>query len=275
MTTCEHGADGPPGEQTRRTTDGASQSHDHGSQPLAQGLAPSSLAWPGKERKAVTDNRLNHRDVYQIVTDRLLAALEKGTVPWHQPWRSQLPANLVTRKTYRGVNILVLGCMPFASPWWATYRQIEALGGHVRKGEHGSPVCFWKWPDRTDEEEETQDQVRHIPLLRHYTVFNSEQCQRIEHHLPVGQRSPAEPIAAAEAIVAGMPNPPRIQHRTLRAAITQPLTWWPFHPCRSGASGLSRKSSTSKKGLESSLKTFASMEFPLSGCPVWSGAVQS
>jgi len=168
----------------------------------------------------MTATRLTRRDAYQIVTDRILAALEKGTVPWHQPWTSQLPANLLTRKPYRGVNVFVLRCSLHASPWWATYRQIEELAGHVRKGEHGSPVCFWKWLDKSEDNEEgqTDNQIRHFPLLRYYIVFNSEQCEGIEHHLPVGRPSPPEPIAAAETIVASMPNPPRIWHGGTRAA---------------------------------------------------------
>jgi antirestriction protein ArdC len=32
-------------------------------------------------------NALNHRDIYQAVTDRIVAALEQGTVPWLRPWR--------------------------------------------------------------------------------------------------------------------------------------------------------------------------------------------
>ncbi len=162
----------------------------------------------------MNDARFTRRDVYEIVTSRILAALEKGTVPWHQPWTSQPPANLVSRKAYRGVNVFVLRCSPHSSPWWATYRQIQELGGHVRRGEHGTPVCFWKWLDKEEGDEEN---VERFPLLRYYTVFNSEQCEGIDHLIPKGKSSPAD-IAAAEMILQGMPNPPRLQHHTLQAA---------------------------------------------------------
>ena len=173
-------------------------------------------------------DRLTRRDAYDIITSRILSALEKGTVPWHQPWASQPPANLITHKAYRGVNAFVLRCAPHASPWWATYREIEELGGHVRRGEHGTPVCFWKWIER-DEEERAAPQspleppADRIPLLRYYIVFNSEQCQGIDHHLPAGRPSPGEPIAAAEAVVAGMPHPPRIQQGGREAAYSPQL----------------------------------------------------
>jgi antirestriction protein ArdC len=160
-------------------------------------------------------DRLTRRDAYEIITSRILSALEKGTVPWHQPWTSQPPANLITRKAYRGVNAFVLSCSPYASPWWATYRQIEDLGGHVRRGEHGTPVCFWKWIEKEQAEQHNQidPPADRMPILRYYIVFNSEQCQGIAHHLPVGIPGPTEAIAAAEAIAAGMPHPPRIQCR--------------------------------------------------------------
>jgi antirestriction protein ArdC len=162
----------------------------------------------------MSEDRFSRRDVYELVTSRILAALEKGVVPWHQPWTTQPPSNLVTKKAYRGVNVFLLSIQPHASPWWATYRQIETLHGHVRRGEHGTPVVFWKIMDKEDQEEQ---QERTFPLLRHYTVFNAEQCQGIERHLPPTKEAPAEPIAAAEAIVRDMPDPPTIR-RGLQAA---------------------------------------------------------
>ncbi len=45
-------------------------------------------------------------DVYQIVTDKIVAMLEAGVVPWRRPWTSGgLPRNLVTKKPYRGINV--------------------------------------------------------------------------------------------------------------------------------------------------------------------------
>lgn len=168
------------------------------------------------------------RNVYDVITARILAALEKGTVPWHQPWTSQPPTNLVSKKPYRGVNVFVLGCSCYGSPWWATYRQVQVLGGHVCRGERGSPVCFWKWIDKTEDDapdDEARDhlQPQQIPLLRYYTVFNAEQCRGISRHLPPAPSTPAEPITAAEQIVGEMPNPPRIQHRSMQAAYHPPL----------------------------------------------------
>jgi len=167
------------------------------------------------------ENSITRRNVYDVITSRILAALEKGTVPWHRPWTTHPPSNLLTKKPYRGVNVLVLRCNTFTSSWWVTYRQVELLGGHVCKGERGSPVCFWKWIERAEDEDaegQPDSSKPSVPLLRYYPVFNVEQCRGISRHLPPPRSVEVEPIPAAEAIVAGMPSPPRIQHRTLQAA---------------------------------------------------------
>ena len=115
--------------------------------------------------------------VYQVITDRVMALLEKGVVPWQKPWASAqaMPRNLVSRKPYRGVNVFLLHAMSYESPFWLTFKQAQELGGHVRKGEKSCPVVFWKWLDVASEESGQQgDKAKRerIPLLRYYSVFN-------------------------------------------------------------------------------------------------------
>ncbi len=74
--------------------------------------------------------------VYEVITDRIVTQLEGGTVPWRKPWNAGgFPRNLVSRREYRGVNVFLLSCAPYGSPFWVTYRQAQELGGHVRRGE--------------------------------------------------------------------------------------------------------------------------------------------
>ena len=91
---------------------------------------------------------------YQVITDRILALLEQGTVPWQQPWDSATGAarNLFSQRSYRGINVWLLTAMGLPSPFWATFHQVKAAGGSVRKGEHGVPVVFWKVYDHEDPE---------------------------------------------------------------------------------------------------------------------------
>ena len=63
-------------------------------------------------------------DVYQIVTDKIIDKLEEGVIPWKQPWQSAaLPTNYLTKKPYRGINLLLLGITTFQQPYWLTFQQ--------------------------------------------------------------------------------------------------------------------------------------------------------
>ncbi len=160
---------------------------------------------------------------YDVITDRIMTQLEAGTVPWRKPWSAGgFPRNLVSRREYRGVNVFLLSCAPYESPYWLTYRQAQELGGHVRKGEHGWPIVFWKWLEREDEDGE----AKRVPLLRYYTGFNLTQCEGIPaEKVPATTKTPPldfQPIAACEAVVQAMPSPPRLQHGFGQAAYSPP-----------------------------------------------------
>lgn len=146
------------------------------------------------------------RSSYARITDDLIALLDDGVVPWRRPWTSRGPCNLVSRRPYRGINVLVLACQGRPSPWWLTYRQAAALGGHIREGEHGTQVVFWRVVDPA-----VADPVpgRRSVVLRTYTVFHESQCS-----LPPG--TVPDPIEAGpgirtcDDIVTGMTDPPHI-----------------------------------------------------------------
>src|SRR3989442_5161846 len=152
--------------------------------------------------------------------------LVQGVVPWQRPWNSTagMPRNLLSQKPYRGINVWVLASAGYSSPFWLTYRQAQEIGGHVRRGEHGYPVVFWKFIER---EEETQDgeerKDKRIPLARLYTVFNVRQCElpeRLQPFLKIDNAIGADThrrIEACERIIAHMPNPPAICHVEARA----------------------------------------------------------
>lgn len=147
-------------------------------------------------------------NVYEIVTDRILASIEAGTVPWRRPWACAEPRNYTSGKAYRGINVLMLGTAGYTSPDWLTFKQAIDAGGNVRKGEKGTPILFWK---KTERETETGEKKGGF-VLRYYTVFNVEQCEGIkprEDAAPPSGRS-LTPIAAAEDIVRNY-NGPRIE----------------------------------------------------------------
>jgi antirestriction protein ArdC len=153
-------------------------------------------------RKPRTDEASGNaprESIYQQVTSRIIADLERGTFPWAQPWgRGEraaalgLPRNAATAKTYSGINVLILwGRLfegGFASQNWLTFRQAKSLGGSVRKGEKGTTVCYADTfiPKSAREKEAEKNgertELQAVPFLRRYTVFNVEQCEGLPAH---------------------------------------------------------------------------------------------
>lgn len=94
-------------------------------------------------------------DVYTIVTSQIMDLLEENQIPWRKPWKSAGEArNLITQKPYRGINKFLLNCSPYTSPYWLTFRQIQAKNGRLEKGSKSQLVVFYKWIDSKDSDEE-------------------------------------------------------------------------------------------------------------------------
>lgn len=162
-------------------------------------------------------------DIYQAVTDRIIELLEQGTVAWRQPIvgaeSGQSPTNLESKRLYRGINVFLLAVTAwvegYGSPYWLTFRQAAARGGHVKKGEKSTLVVFWKQYATKDRE---SGEPVNIPVLRHYRVFNTEQCEGIEvPEVSDPDPEPFVPMEEAARIVDGYQNGPRIEHTGSRA----------------------------------------------------------
>lgn len=164
------------------------------------------------------------KDPYQAVTDLIIEHLERGTVPWRCPWQREtgMPRNFHTGKAYSGINVLLLGFRHQPSPYWLTFRQAVERGGNVRKGEKGSIVVkYGQAKPKADASASASSQPglkaedpkpKRRMFLREYTVFNACQIEGIEFPSvsPVHAKSMDERIAAAEQVVANMPNRPSI-----------------------------------------------------------------
>jgi antirestriction protein ArdC len=151
--------------------------------------------------------------VYEIITDKIIKQLESGVAPWRKPWTCQTPANLITQKEYRGLNVFTLSSQGYPSRFWLTFNQASKLGGKIRKSEKSSPVIFWNVGEEleTVKPDGTKDTARPF-LLRYYNVFNFAQTEGID--IPASllqERRTNDPIAACEQIVAKMPNPPSFE----------------------------------------------------------------
>ncbi|TYL41146.1 ArdC family protein [Dickeya sp. ws52] len=146
-------------------------------------------------------------DIYQTVTDSIITALEAGVKPWTCPWQrvpgmSGLPSNFATGIAYSGMNIMLLWCSAseqgFGDSRWMTYKQAQAAGGQVRKGEHGTTAIFYT----TLEKENEDGDIDQIPMLKTFTVFNVEQIDGLP--LTTEAVSPVEtfePLPQAENLL--------------------------------------------------------------------------
>jgi antirestriction protein ArdC len=120
-----------------------------------------------------------NKDIYQTITDQIIAALEQGAAPWVRPWSTAgLPRNAVSGREYSGINTILLAMSPYGSPLWLTYKQAKAAGGQVRKGERGTGIVLFKPFNLTDVNNPIAPE-KSIPLLRSFTVFNVQQIDNL------------------------------------------------------------------------------------------------
>jgi antirestriction protein ArdC len=154
---------------------------------------------------------------FEVITDRILAALDEGTIPWRKPWKcGGFPRNLVTGKPYRGLNVFLTIMQGYASPYWLTFKQAQEQGGQVRKGEKGTPIIYWNWQKRQVEDHDGDIEEKQVPFIRYYTVFNLAQIDGIVS--PEGQSSEFEPIVSCEDVINNMPKAPVIESGWARAS---------------------------------------------------------
>ena len=145
-------------------------------------------------------------DLYQTVTDRILDLLAKGAVPWRQPIRNAgggWPRNIESGRHYRGINVFLLSMTAWVqgydSSYWTTFRQVEKVGGHVRKGEKSTMVVFWK---KLETKDKKTGEPKTVPVLRYYNVFNALQCDGLKPpDVEPEPPEPFDPIEGAEDIV--------------------------------------------------------------------------
>ena len=134
-------------------------------------------------------------DIYQTITDRMINEMEQGIIPWKKPWiASGLAISHASGREYSLLNQLLLG----KPGEYATFAQIKAEGGYIRKGERGHLIVFWRWIESTDEE---TGEIKQIPFLRHYTVFSTDQCVGISPKHTHQLEQTANPDETAESII--------------------------------------------------------------------------
>ena len=117
-------------------------------------------------------------DIYKEVTDRIIAQMENGIIPWQKPWISSGSCiSHATGKAYSLLNQMLLG----RPGEYVTFKQVQQEGGRVCKGEKASMVVFWKWIEQENEE---TGEKKEIPFLRYSTCSTSTNAKASPQSTP-------------------------------------------------------------------------------------------
>ncbi|WP_332817537.1 ArdC family protein [Sphingopyxis sp.] len=215
--------------------------------------------------------KVERQNLYSEVTSRVIAELEEGRLPWVQPWDSAacgctMPQNAGTARRYSGINVLILWAevvaKGYASQRWLTYRQTQAAGGNVRRGEKGTVICYADrfTPKAEAEAARGEDrEARQVAILKRFVVFNVDQCEGLpdDYVAPMVNPDPVLAITEADALIAATgarvnigggeafysPSQDFVQVPP-QAAFHEPINWyrtalhelghWTGHGCRLG-----------------------------------------
>ena len=156
---------------------------------------------------------MSKNNVYQMVTDRIVAQLEQGLIPWHKPWtgvglEDGGAVNYVSRKPYSMLNQMLLG----REGEYLTFKQIKERGGNIKKGAKAGVVVFFTTTTYTKREEEHDDgstetvnvvKEHLMPILRYYNVFHIDDCEGIESKFETKEQTEPKisPIESAEKVI--------------------------------------------------------------------------
>jgi antirestriction protein ArdC len=230
-----------------------------------------------------SSNAATRSDLYQQVTEAVIAELELGARPWKRPWNTS-GAGLPLRhngEPYRGINVLMLwmamAAKGYTSPYWMTYRQAATLGGQVRKGEHATTVTYTNILHRQEDLPDGTREERSIRFLRSYAVFNARQIDGLPEHFVPGadgpNAAPFERLVEAEAFFANtgavirncgyqayyapdadiIQMPPReafVYPEAYYATLAHEIAHWTGHPSRLSRETLTRRHSDEAQAVE-------------------------
>ena len=152
---------------------------------------------------------MNSKQIAEQVKIQVIEGLEEGYIPWHKPWQSSSGLqNFATGHKYSGVNTLLLNLVcaqrKYTHPLFASFKQVNNLGGKINKGERGVCIVFSKRIEIEDKD--NPDQKKQISLLKNWTVFNLEQTNLDFENRRIAKYIKTEPktfniISKAEEIV--------------------------------------------------------------------------
>jgi antirestriction protein ArdC len=161
------------------------------------------------------------RDIYQELTDRIIAKLEAGVKPWQATWsRYGLARNAATGHIYTGINAFILNLFcEHPIPYYMSFKQAKAMGGKIKKGATAERVYFYTSYHKDEQGKRISDEqaealrgvgeeTQRVQFLKFYYVFNIEDVEGVEIETPEITLTPHEQIAACEQVISNYPNAP-------------------------------------------------------------------
>jgi len=166
---------------------------------------------------------MSNINVYQIVTDKIIAGLKQGNIPWDKPWKGGGSAkNFISKKPYTGINAFLLSIdlaeNGYKQPYYLTFKQAKEKGGTVKEGSKSQLIVYWNWIIKNTGEFDKDGKAltRKFPILKYYRVFNIEQVNGLKYDAIVEDK-PIDPIAECEKILENCTVKPEIRNNELRA----------------------------------------------------------
>ena len=171
-----------------------------------------------------------NQQIFENVTSKIIEGLKQGIIPWHSGLKgsfSSLPMNILTKRSYSGINILLLGLQDeYNYSLWGTFNQIRKLGGKVRKGERSTEIVFSEFVIRNKKSKRKitfeeykklskaeQENYIMFRLLKIHRVFNIDQTEDIDlNSLGIDQKI-NDPISACEDLLHRFKDKPSIHFR--------------------------------------------------------------
>lgn len=145
---------------------------------------------PTEQLKQVVDNLINKMET-------------EDSLQWMKPWKSSFPSNYSSKRNYSGFNVIVLWSVAahfkYPTNYWMSFKQITEKGGKILKGEKATPVFFFKPLEIEEENEQGEKELKTIPVLKTFNVFNVAQTD-----LVIDEINETETILSAEEFISNL-----------------------------------------------------------------------
>lgn len=188
--------------------------------------------------KTTTEPSVQQISLYEEVTNRIIAMIEKGVAPWRKTWSTYgLARNYVSGRAYTGINYLLMNNTRHSIPYFLTFNQVKELGGKVKKGAEAEMVIYFKvfykdYNDNTLTPEEANvrrlkgEEIKVLRFIRYYSVFSVTDIEEVELELNRfndAKLTDNERIERCEQIIRNMPKPPELKQIDTNRAYYNPV----------------------------------------------------